>query len=551
MGLICGPSGCGKSSLVKAGLLPSLSSDVIAVYVEATGQETETRLQSGLRQRCPGLPAGLSLKEMLAALRLGQGIRVGKKVLIVIDQFEQWLHSQQQEENPELVQALRQCDGGRVQCIVMVRDDFWMAVIRFMQDLEIRLVEGQNSAVVDLFPIRHAQKVLVAFGRAFGALPEGPPGLSKQQKQFVEQAVAGLAQEGKVISVRLALFAEMMKGKPWTPASLRRVGGTEGVGAAFLEETFSAATAPPEHRYHEIAARAVLKALLPESGTDIKGHMRSEAELLAVSGYAGRPRDFESLLHVLDGEVRLITPTGPEGAVHDLRVKDPTSKETSSEKRTRGSKNNPSAETGAAVMPAVASGERDGGRYYQLTHDYLVPSLREWLTRKQRETRRGRAAPALEECASLWYALPENRFLPAPWEWATLRLLTRRRDWTAQQQILMNRAGGYYAKRGVLLFIALLVLLVLAREGSGRLRARSLQARLLEATTEDVPAILNEMVPYRHWLDDSLRGPMPARRPAETRGGSSTPVSPSSAWTADRSITCATGCFRPVRRRLW
>ena len=36
VGLIYGPSGCGKSSLVKAGLLPRLSYDVIAVYVEAT-----------------------------------------------------------------------------------------------------------------------------------------------------------------------------------------------------------------------------------------------------------------------------------------------------------------------------------------------------------------------------------------------------------------------------------------------------------------------------------------------------------------------------------
>ena len=36
VGLIYGPSGCGKSSLVKAGLLPRLSDDVIAVYVEAT-----------------------------------------------------------------------------------------------------------------------------------------------------------------------------------------------------------------------------------------------------------------------------------------------------------------------------------------------------------------------------------------------------------------------------------------------------------------------------------------------------------------------------------
>ena len=209
-------------------------------------------------------------------------------MLIVLDQFEQWLHAKKEEQNTELVQALRQCDGGRVQCIVMVRDDFWMAVTRFMRELEIRLVEGQNSAAVDLFDLDHARKVLAAFGRAFGKLPENPGETSKDQKEFLNQAVSGLAQEGKVISVRLALFAEMMKGKPWTPATLKAVGGTEGVGVTFLEETFSAATAPPEHRYHQKAARAVLKALLPETGTDIKGHMRSYAELLEASGY-GEP----------------------------------------------------------------------------------------------------------------------------------------------------------------------------------------------------------------------------------------------------------------------
>ena len=37
---------------------------------------------------------------------------MGKKVLIVLDQFEQWLHAKKEEENTELVQALRQCDGG-------------------------------------------------------------------------------------------------------------------------------------------------------------------------------------------------------------------------------------------------------------------------------------------------------------------------------------------------------------------------------------------------------------------------------------------------------
>jgi hypothetical protein len=89
----------------------------------------------------------------------------GKKVLIVLDQFEQWLHAKREAQNKELVQGLRQCDGGRVQCLVLVRDDFWLAVSRFLRELEIRLVDGHNSALADLFDLDHAKKVLGAFGR--------------------------------------------------------------------------------------------------------------------------------------------------------------------------------------------------------------------------------------------------------------------------------------------------------------------------------------------------------------------------------------------------
>jgi serine/threonine protein kinase len=356
VGLIYGPSGCGKSSLVKAGLLPRLSDRVLPVYVEATAAETETRLLNGLRKRCPSLPVHLGLKEALAALRHGQGLPADKKVVIVLDQFEQWLHAKREEKNTELVQALRQSDGCRVQCIVMVRDDFWLAVSRFLRELEVRLVEGQNSALADLFDLDHAKKVLAGFGHAFGKLPTSTQ--TKEQKEFLTEAVSGLAQEGKIVCVRLALFAEMMKGKPWTHSSLKAVGGTEGVGVTFLEETFSAATAPPEHRYHQKAARAVLKALLPESGTDIKGHMRSEAELLEASGYARRPKDFEDLIHILDSEIRLITPTDPEGVAGggwQVAGEDGSG---------AGEKSTADTSSPATRHPSPAT------LYYQLTHDY-------------------------------------------------------------------------------------------------------------------------------------------------------------------------------------
>src|SRR5207247_800229 len=142
----------------------------------------------------------------------------------------------------------------------------------------------------------------------------------------------------------------------------------------------------------------------PEQGSDIKGHMRSYPELQVASGYGARPHAFEALLRILDTELRLVTPTTPEG-----REKEPT--------------------TAAADT-----------RYYQLTHDYLVPALRQWLTRKQRETVRGRAELRLAERAALWTAKPEHRYLPAWWEWANIRLFTRRRDWTAPQHQMMRQA---------------------------------------------------------------------------------------------------------------
>ena len=67
-------------------------------------------------------------------------------MLLVLDQFEQWLHARRGEENTELIAALRHCDGEHVQGIVLVRDDFWLAASRFLRDLDIRLLEGENSA---------------------------------------------------------------------------------------------------------------------------------------------------------------------------------------------------------------------------------------------------------------------------------------------------------------------------------------------------------------------------------------------------------------------
>ena len=143
---------------------------MIAVYVEATGEETEARLLKGLRKHCPDLPADLGLNETLAALRRGQGLPAGKKVLIVLDQFEQWLHAKKEEQNTELVQALRQCDGGGCSASSWCgTTSGWpsagsCATWRFDWS-RARTAPWSICSTCD-----HARKVLAAFGRAFGKL---------------------------------------------------------------------------------------------------------------------------------------------------------------------------------------------------------------------------------------------------------------------------------------------------------------------------------------------------------------------------------------------
>ena len=86
---------------------------------------------------------------------------------------------------------MRQCDGEHLQALVLVRDDFWMAASRFMGELEIDLDPNANIALVDLFDLQHARKVLTAFGRAHGKLPDRQRDWTPEQESFLSQAAWG------------------------------------------------------------------------------------------------------------------------------------------------------------------------------------------------------------------------------------------------------------------------------------------------------------------------------------------------------------------------
>jgi serine/threonine protein kinase/formylglycine-generating enzyme required for sulfatase activity len=415
VGVLHGPSGCGKSSLVQAGLLPRLAPHVRPVFVEATATDTEVRLLRGVRRQLPEVPRQLSLADLLSGIRDGRWNPERRKILIVLDQFEQWLHAGNLLGPAQLVDALRHCDGEHLQCLVLVREDFWTGISRFMDRLEIPLQEQRNAALVDRFDQLHARRVLTDFGRAFGRLPDDPRQLTREQHEFLDAAIDQLSEEGRVICVRLALFGDLIKGKPWTKAALMQSGGAAGLGMTFLEDTFAAKSAPAAHKRHKDAVARLFARLLPEPDTDIKGSMQTREALLESCGYSKKPQAFDELIRILDDELRLITPTDPEGS--DL----------------------PGAPSGtAAGVPP---------RYYQFTHDYLVPSVRRWLNFQEAATASGRSRRRLAERARLWSVTHENRQLPSFWEFLNIRLFVPAKNWSDSQRRMMRQAARVHVRR--------------------------------------------------------------------------------------------------------
>lgn len=480
VGLLYGPSGCGKSSLIKAGVLPRTSSDVVPLFVDASASNTETEILRLLRRKFRKLPYELNLAESLCELRENPTMRSDQKILLILDQFEQWLHCWLNGRESDLVSALRQCDGGSVQCILSVRDDFWLPVSRFMRQLEISIVEGTNAMLVDSFDIEHARTVLRELGIGHRRLPEQIAEQTTDQTEFITMAIQDLAEGNRLYPVRLAVFVEMVKDLPWTRDTLHNVGGARGVGVAFLENSVGSRSRPAR-RVHQQAARAVLGALIPATG-QIKDSARPRSELLRVSNYTSRPKDFEELMHLLDAELRLLTPVGH------------------SDESDSGDLDDSKVMTRDATEPV-----------YQLTHDFLVPSVRAWLQTELRETRRGRALMLLQEQAQFWNLRPSPRSLPTFLEWVVLRLWSSPLDWTATERRMMQAASRRLMRQSAVSMSILAVVAIIAGVAyrvtevrSRQERAKTLVSRLTDIQIKELPEIVSQIEEYREHVDPLL-----------------------------------------------
>ncbi len=474
VGVLLGPSGSGKSSLMRAGVLPLVSHKVHSVFVEARPDGLEATLLKQVAQRLPSLRNEGTLVDALIRFRQTPADSQDTKLLIVIDQFEQWLNMHRDGQVTSLHEALRQCDGLHLQAVLLVRDDFMIGLTNFMDEIEEPLLQNKNFATMERFGPAHACNVLAAFGRAYGALDDV---ISGEQEAFLEQVVDELSRAGNFEPVHLALLAEMIKDKPWNRATYRALGGMQGLGVSFLEERLAGPAAHPLLRSEIQTVRRVLSELLPPDDTVIKPQPRTEQTIIERLSDLSSPETIDKILHLLDTEVRLITPTS--GA--------PTGGAT-----TAGSMLGSTGST-SSVVPA-----------FQLTHDYLVPTIRKWLTAAEEGTRAGRVRVLLRELSASWNASPSIKRLPSLLEWLSIRWFTRPRNWSQSERRMMRAVERRLGLFALGTSLATGTGWLVYQQAYQRMQVDSFATRVMEADTNRIADVLQSMGRFRPLVAQKL-----------------------------------------------
>ena len=142
--------------------------------------------------------------------------------------------------------------------------------------------------------------------------------------------------------------------------------------------------------------------------------------------------------------------------------------------------------------------DQPGETHYQLAHDYLILPIRQWIDRKQRSTRTGRARRRLQAITAAWLERPGARQLPSVLEYAGILRNTRPGDWSSEERRLM-RAATWHLLRRLAVAAALLAAVVIG--GKVLIDQNDARTRLsmaLAGDDRDLPARIDQLVPYQH-----------------------------------------------------
>ncbi|MFK8113625.1 MAG: protein kinase [Rubripirellula sp.] len=458
VGVMYGPSGSGKTSYIRAGLFKQLSPDICRVYIECRSGDLGGRLTKIIESRLQRESGGSSLRDLLLRFRSGDSGSHGyHKLLIVLDQFESWVQSATIDERLDFAEALRQCDGIQIRALVVTRDDYWAGVKELMHWLELPLQEGRNAASVDLLDRDHAERILEAMGRESGVLPAEQEPLTREQADFIKQAVNELTIDGSVICVHLVIFAQMVQLQKWTPRGLRDSDGVTGACSLFFQELFDPASRrSPEYQRIAPAVMVVLAKLVPPMGHTVAEQNVDVQELGQALQDSGHIHLMEDCLRVLSQDLRVITAVGTDQSDEE-------------------------------------SGRND---QYRLAHDFLVEPVNTFLSRMQSRSWRGRTKSRLSELSSTWSRRRTPVHLPGFFEYVTLAIGSVFQRRNAEESQFLRAATHHHAGRISIAVITSLAFLLMSMVAwhqwtvAGEAKRREMTANvdlLLNGPTSELP----------------------------------------------------------------
>jgi hypothetical protein len=313
-GVLSGDPGVGKSSLVRAGLLPRLEPGVNVAFCEAGADDLGPRLLAALAKLDPEA-ADLDLTGTIRTLRDRLAGR-GEKVLLIVDQFERYLHAHPEGE-PALREVLRACDGTSVQVLFVVQAEFRGPALHLLHGWGVPAL----AAPLEGFDPKHAEMVLCRLGQSLGRLPEEDHELTLPQRQFLDQAVGDLLRDGRVSPLELAVLALGFAEIEWEPETYAERGGRSG---AWLELLDGVAKRPGGMARGQ-ALSAVLWAFEPYANHKPPSETLPRRDIEAVAKSASLS-DAKEVLEILAYELRLMQPIfvpslqGPGTADGPLRL---------------------------------------------------------------------------------------------------------------------------------------------------------------------------------------------------------------------------------------
>ncbi len=473
--IMYGPSGSGKTSMLRAGIVPYLTPDLLSISIECRKGEKISQFSMQIQQQL-GQQSGqhqssepVDLAVLLLKLRDDPAARnEHRKVVLLFDQFDNWAGSATSSRLAELAAALRHCDGERLQALLVVRDDFWTSATEFMRLVECGVEQWKNARSIDLLDRHHARRLLEAAGRGFGSLPPSPEPLSVDQAAFIKQAVSEMSTKGRVLPIQLAMFAKIAKLQSWQPETLTQAGGVQGTYVEYFQDLFESPTSPPAYRRVSSAVVEVLHCLLPNADQKAHSHQVEFRELEALLVNKKLETQLHRALSILVEDLRIVVRVSHPGSV-------------------------------SATEYAIQCNDR-----FHLVHDFLTIPIANWVDQVRKSSWRGRALARLEELSAMWIRKQHHRFLPTLPEFIAMQIATPPKTRSPEHRRFLRSAGRKHFLRA-LIALAVITPVTLIAVSSARQRQHSIEQHQKHIVEKVENAIRNKVHYFKELMSDARK----------------------------------------------